>query len=171
MPAQSLDASNTLWKDLEGSLSIHCLRSSVPAEQVQNWKGIFTSRDQKREEKKTTEASNLCLFLNSTSFQITLRHCKTGSWDANNSSLVQANWCSAYWLFSLSVNSWTQWMWTNTSVPGNHASHKRKSCFDFSYSFFAWVVNQHATSNEYASVLLVKKDKVEKSLRPIYWPV
>lgn len=67
----------------------------------------------------------------------------------------------------LSVNSWSQWMWINTSVPGNHVSHKRKFCFDSVYLtwifFSAWLLNQHAASGEYASVLLVKKDEVKKT--------
>lgn len=32
-------------------------------------------------------------------------------------------------------------------------------------------MNQHAASDEYASALQIKKDKVKKNLRPTYWPV
>lgn len=56
-------------------------------------------------------------------------------------------------------------MWINTPVPGNHVSHKRKSCFDFAYSFSACILNQDAASDEYASVV-VKKDKAKKTSRP-----
>lgn len=41
-------------------------------------RAFFTGGDDKREE-KTTEASNLCLYLNSTSLQITFRDRKRGN--------------------------------------------------------------------------------------------
>lgn len=147
-----------------GRITQHSLAQKLsPCRPGVELKGHFHRWGSEKGGKEDRGLKNLCLLLNSISFQITFRHWKRGSWDASSSSLVQANWCSAYWLFFLSVNSWTQRMWINTSVPGNHVSHKRKSGFDFAYSFSAWELNQHAASDAYACVLLVKKDKVKNS--------